>query len=234
LREGWTPDSRRAYLVALNEASTFVAGEGMPKFLETIRKEFVATLTAKETADLAELLKPAAVEDDIVSVTSRAVVKKWTIEDFTAALDQPAKGNAERGAVLFREALCTRCHRAGARGPAVGPDLTYVGNRFSRQDLLGSILTPSKVVAENYRGVRVSTTDGRVMSGRVVTGGDFRSQILRISTDPLRPSAVVEIDKKDIEGVRESEVSPMPTGLVDGLTADEVLDLLAYLTSVKS
>lgn len=234
VREGWTPESRQAYLAALNDASTFVAGEGMPRFLENIRKEFVATLTEQETAQFADLLKPASVEDETVTASSRPVVKKWTIDDFTPLLDQLPKGNAERGAVLFKEALCVRCHRAGARGPAVGPDLTYVGNRFSRQDLLGSILTPSKVVAENYRGVSVTTTDGRVISGRVVPGGDFRSQILRVSTDPLRPSAVVEIDKKDVEAVRESDVSPMPTGLVDGLTADEVLDLLAYLTSTKS
>jgi putative heme-binding domain-containing protein len=234
VREGWTPESRRAYLTSMNEASTFVAGEGMPRFLENIRKEFVATLTEKETADLAELLKPAAVVEETIAASSRPVVKQWTIDDFTPLLNQPGKGNVERGAVLFREALCVRCHRAGARGPAVGPDLTYVGNRFSRQDLLGSILTPSKVVAENYRGVNVRTNDGRVITGRVVTGGDYRSQVLRIATDPLRPSMIVEIDKKEIEAVKESDVSPMPTGLVDGFTADEVLDLLAYLTSTKS
>ncbi|OAI53672.1 hypothetical protein AYO47_04215 [Planctomyces sp. SCGC AG-212-M04] len=234
VREGWSPESRRAYLTSLNEASTFVAGEGMPKFLESIRKEFVATLTAKEAAGLAEFLKPAVVVEETIAASPRPTVKHWTIEDFTTLLNQPAKGNAERGAVLFREALCVRCHRAGARGPAVGPDLTYVGNRFSRQDLLGSILTPSKVVAENYRGVNVTTTDGRVITGRVVTGGDYRSQVLKIATDPLRPSTIVEIDKKEIEAVKESDVSPMPTGLVDGFTADEVLDLLAYLTSAKS
>jgi putative heme-binding domain-containing protein len=234
VREGWTPESRRAYLTALNDASTFVAGEGMPKYLDHIRKEFVATLTEDEAAEFADLLKPAALAEEIIPATTRQVVKKWAVDDFATLLDQPAKGNTERGAALFREALCVRCHRAGARGPAVGPDLTHVGGRFSRLDLLASILTPSKVVAESYRGVNVTTNDGRVISGRVVTGGDYRSQVLRIATDPLRPSTVVEVDKKEIEAVRESDVSPMPTGLVDGFTAEEVLDLLAFLASGKS
>jgi hypothetical protein len=59
--------------------------------------------------------------------------------------------------------------------------------------------------------------------------GDYRSEKLRLSTQPLRPAEFVELDKKQIEEVRESELSPMPEGLLDGFRAEDVLDLLAFL-----
>jgi putative heme-binding domain-containing protein len=95
--------------------------------------------------------------------------------------------------------------------------------------MLESILNPSKVIADNYRNVQISTTDGRQIVGRVVVEGDFRSEKLRIATEPLRPSAIVEISKLEIEQTHEAESSPMPHGLLDSFTAQEILDLLAFL-----
>jgi putative heme-binding domain-containing protein len=157
-------------------------------------------------------------------------VKQWTIVDFETALSSAGQpGDPAKGANVFRDALCARCHRAGARGPAVGPDLTHVAGRFSRRDILESILSPSKVVADNYRNVQIITTDGRQIVGRVVMEGDFRSEKLRIATEPLRPAAVVELSKREIDQAREAETSPMPQGLLDSFTQQEILDLLAFL-----
>jgi len=130
---------------------------------------------------------------------------------------------------VFHEALCARCHRVGVRGPAIGPDLTHVASRFSRRDILESILRPSASVAEIYRNVQVVTEDGRVVTGRVVSAGDFRSQLLRLNTDQLRPGRVVEVDKRTIEEFRELETSPMPEGLLNTFTREDIADLLAYL-----
>jgi putative heme-binding domain-containing protein len=176
------------------------------------------------------VLAAAAPPDDETPPPARPVVKKWTLDDLAPLLAGSArKGDAARGAVVFRDALCVRCHRVGARGPAVGPDLTHVSGRFSRRDMLESILTPSKVVAENYRNVQVSTTDGQNVIGRVLLEGDYRSEKLRIATDPLRPSVVVELSKREVEQYRESDTSPMPQGLLDTFRAEEVLDLVAFL-----
>ena len=78
----------------------------------------------------------------------------------------------------------------------------------------------------------VSPTLGLTMVpiiGRPVTSGDYRAEKLRIATDPLRPSVVVELDKKEIELHRLAATSPMPAGLLDTFTRDEIADLLAYL-----
>jgi putative heme-binding domain-containing protein len=233
-REGWTPATRRQYFETLRDAAGFVAGEGMPKFLAHFREEATATLTEAERKELGDLLKAEPAAEEFAPPPARPLVKAWTLEDLQPLwADNERRGDAARGAVLFREALCVRCHKAGLRGPAVGPDLTYVAGRFSRRDLLASMLTPSQVVAENYRNVQVTTTDGRVLLGRVVVGGDYRSETLRIATDPLKPTAVIELSKRDIESTRESPISPMPEGLLNTLKLEEILDLLTFLEQGK-
>lgn len=233
-REGWTPATRKQYFETLRDAAGFVAGEGMPKFLAHFREEATATLTDAERRELGDLLKTEPAAEEFAPPPARPLVKAWTLEELQPLwADNERRGDAARGAVLFREALCVRCHKAGLRGPAVGPDLTYVAGRFSRRDLLASMLTPSQVVAENYRNVQVTTTDGRVLLGRVVVGGDYRSETLRIATDPLKPTAVIELSKRDIESTRESPTSPMPEGLLNTLKLEEILDLLTFLEQGK-
>jgi putative heme-binding domain-containing protein len=192
-----------------------------------------ATISVAERDALADLLTSRVVEEETLPPT-RPLVKQWSLDDLAGRLDDSTqRGNAARGATVFRDALCARCHRSGARGPAVGPDLTHVAGRFGQRDILESILAPSKVVAENYRNVQVITSDGRQIVGRIVAEGDYRSEKLVIATEPLRPSAVVALSKREIEQYREIETSPMPQGLLDSFTAQEVLDLLAFLTNVS-
>lgn len=228
-RNGWTPELRHSYFAALREAANAVSGEGMPRFLEQIRKEAVATLTDDERRELAPLLAADAIPVDPLPPL-RPVVQKWTTSDAEMLLGRENEGDAAKGETIFRDALCVRCHRTGARGPAVGPDLTHVAGRFSRRDILESILNPSRVIAENYRNVAVQTLDGRTLTGRVIVGGDYRSEVLKLATDPLNPGAVVEIHKREIESSRESDVSPMPSGLLDSFPPEDVRDLLAYLS----
>jgi putative heme-binding domain-containing protein len=234
VHEGWTPETRRLYFTALRDARRFVGGQGMPGFLDQIKTDAVATLTDVEKQQLADILDPPKEVDEPLPPT-RPIVKKWTLDELaklTAAGDSSEpqrRGDAAKGAVVFREALCSRCHRAGLSGPAVGPDLTFVAARFSRRDILHSVLEPSAAVAEQYRNTEIITDDGRTLVGRVVSEGDFRSEKLLINTDPLRPSRVTEVDKKQIAEHRAIGTSPMPEGLLDGFTPAEVLDLLAFL-----
>lgn len=229
VRHGWTLANRETYFRMLNNGQNFIAGEGMPKFLSTIRTEAIATLTEHEKEQLAKLLEPSVNELEPLP-QQRPLVRQWSAKELADLISQSTyQPDATRGATVFRDALCSRCHRSGARGPAVGPDLTHVGNRFSRRDLIESIVEPSKVVAENYRSLQVVTNDGRTFIGRAILEGDYRSQILRLNTDPLKPNEVVELDKREIESSRESPLSPMPAGLLDSFTAEEVLDLLKYL-----
>jgi len=229
LKQGWTPASRRAYFQALQDARRFVGGEGFPAFLEKLRVDAEATLGADERLQLADLLAaPQQVDEPLPP--PRAKVQTWSLDDVPKlAAKDAGRGNAERGAKVFRDALCSRCHRAGLTGPAVGPDLTFAARRFSRSDMLESIIAPSRSVAENYRNVIVVTEAGKVHVGRLLNEGDFRSEKLKLSIDALRPGEVVEVDKKDIVEQRPHDTSPMPQGLLDTFTRDEIADLLTFL-----
>jgi len=233
-REGWTLEARRTVFETLGELDrTVIGGEGMPGFLRQIREELIATLTESESTALGDLVMPGnEVEPPVLSI-DRPVVKKWLAGDLSSLLAEgKTKPDPRRGRELFQVALCSRCHRAGNVGGTVGPDLTSVAGRFGRRDILLSILEPSRVVDGKYHSEQIVTIDGRVLVGRIVTGGDFRSTKIRLATDPLRPGQVIEIDKADIEMHRPSPQSPMPAGLLDTLTPDQIRDLLAFLERI--
>lgn len=229
VREGWTPAARKAYFTTLRDAARVVGGEGLPTFLDRLKTDSMATLSEPERRELVELLSPSKVEDEPLP-PARAKVKAWSLDDLAEFTNKDAPiGNAERGAKIFRDALCNRCHRSGLAGPAVGPDLTFVARRFSRRDMLEAMVEPSKSVAENYRNVSVATSEGKVHIGRLLNEGDFRSEKLRLNVDPLHPSQIVEIDKKEIAEQKMHDTSPMPQGLLDTFTSQEIADLLVYL-----
>ncbi len=229
-RHGWTAGHRRLYFNTLREAQRFVSGQGMPTFLDKLRTDAVATLSEDERSALAKWISPSQTPANEPLPDPRPHVQKWTLDDLAAFVgEEPLPGDPTRGALIFRDALCSRCHRAGLTGPAVGPDLTYLARRFTRADMLDSILKPSRVVAENYRNVQIVTESGKAYVGRLLTDGDFRSEKLRLSVDPLHPGKFVELDKKEIVEAEMMESSPMPEGLLDSFTREEIADLLAFL-----
>jgi putative heme-binding domain-containing protein len=127
---------------------------------------------------------------------------------------------------MFHEALCSRCHRLAGEGAAVGPDLSSVAARFGRRDLLEAILLPSKVIDDKYRSTMFITRDGHMVVG-IVTGADAES--ILVASNSLLPEKTERVLKTEIDEQQASLVSPMPAGLLDTLSKDELLDLLAYL-----
>jgi len=107
-------------------------------------------------------------------------------------------------------------------------DLTAVSRRLNTRELLEAIVDPSKEISDQYGTVVVSRRDGSQVSGRVI---NFAGGAIHISTDLFDPSAVIKIPEADVESITRSKVSLMPTGLLDVLQGQEILDLLAFLKS---
>ena len=150
--------------------------------------------------------------------------------DTVAALSsQGSAGRSfENGKRTFAAARCVVCHRFDGEGGATGPDLTNVAGRFSYRDLADSLINPSKVISDQYGASVIETGDGKVITGRVV--GDDEKKIT-VQTDPEDATKIVEIAKDNIESKAASRVSLMPDKLLDTLSEQEVLDLIAYLMS---
>jgi putative heme-binding domain-containing protein len=106
--------------------------------------------------------------------------------------------------------------------------LTGLAGRFTTRDLLESIVAPSKVISDQYAALIFSTSDGKVVTGRIM---NLHNDVMTINTNMLDPSAQVNIDRRKIEEQKPSPVSMMPEGLLNSLNREEVLDLIAYLLS---
>ncbi|MEO2017535.1 MAG: PVC-type heme-binding CxxCH protein [Fuerstiella sp.] len=142
-----------------------------------------------------------------------------------------SRGNVNRGREIFaatEKSLCIRCHRLGAQGGRIGPDLTGIGRRFSRIHLIESILEPSRTVAPSYATIVVAMNDGKVLSGIRVSETD---ELLVLGDNQGK---LHQIARSDVEEITTQTVSTMPDGLEKKLTDREFADLLAFLESEKT
>jgi putative heme-binding domain-containing protein len=161
---------------------------------------------------LAALDKPATPAP--AQVVQRPFVKQWTMADFDAFTISQRAGDRARGGRLFTELGCAQMSPSGKRRRAGGADLTAVGARFDRRALLESVIEPSRVIADVYRGVTISTKSGAIHDGRIVSE-DAKS--VTLATNPADPDHREHVSKQEIVSRRVSDVSAMPEGLLNTL-----------------
>jgi putative heme-binding domain-containing protein len=138
-------------------------------------------------------------------------------------------GDPSRGEKLFwsEPVRCGNCHRIGERGTPVGPDLSTVGKLRTRDDLLESLLEPSRRIEPKYATYLAVTTNGVSLTG-VLVSRDENRLVLRDGQ-----SKEIVLAAKDVEEFRPSRASLMPDGQLADLTAQEAADLIDYLASRK-
>jgi putative heme-binding domain-containing protein len=227
---GWTLDQRRVYFEWLNAAAAgkITGGISLSLFLREIREDAIASLSESEKAALGPLLIEPKRDRATTSAPPPKLVRHWTAADLLPHAEQSLAGRSfAAGKAALESASCLRCHRFGEEGENVGPNLTVVGNRFSAADLLEAILLPSKIVPDQYAATDLILRDGRVINGQIEREDDTR---LTVRENALRPETAT-ILKRDVRLRRRSAVSPMPQGLLDALTRDQILDMIAYLRS---
>ncbi len=223
---GWTPELRRAFFKWFNMATVkFRGGASLTKYLANFKRDAVAALPEADKKQLGDLLADVT-PPPAAPLKPRAYVKDWRLGEILPEVEKPLGGrNFGKGKAAFEGALCQTCHRLGFDGGTVGPDLTAVGNRFSRRDLLESIMEPSKVVMEQYQTTTLFKKGGDAVTGRLVDEDDTNIVLI---TNPFIGDRT-EVPKAAVERRERSPISPMPPGLVNILTKEEILDLVAYL-----
>ncbi len=137
--------------------------------------------------------------------------------------------DAGRGrAVFFGEtAGCSRCHRAGAEGRDVGPDLSLIGEKFDRRGLLDAVLNPSAAILAGYEAQLLLLESGETVTG-FVSAEDAASVTLR----PVE-GAPRSIPRTSIARRRILDLSLMPDNAALGLDAGQIADLVAFLASLS-
>ncbi len=229
LHTGWTPAQRAEYFGWYLKAANFKGGASLRGFLALMKGDAVATLAETEKTELRPILEAKPIAATPVTGKPRPVVKQWKLDELAPLVEKGlVKRDFDRGRRLFGEANCFACHRFDNEGGAQGPDLTMVSGRFNVRDLLESVLDPNKEISDQYAAVVITTTDGKVVTGRIV---NYAGDNMSVMTNMLDPNGQARVNAKRVESIEKSKVSMMPVGLLDTLKEDEILDLVAYLLS---
>lgn len=149
---------------------------------------------------------------------------KARLKKFLGALE--LTGNARRGRQVFRERSCFNCHRLGGEGVFVGADLFTIKD-MSRRELLNNILSPNLFFMPNFQVFVTEDEDGELVEG-LLAGSNSVTVTLRRAL-----GAETVLHRKSMKRLKGINVSLMPEGLLEGLSDQQVADLLEFIQSSK-
>ena len=135
-----------------------------------------------------------------------------------------SQANLASGRLVF-EKTCGKCHKLFGTGGMIGPDITGA-QRHNLDYLLENVLDPSAAVSRDWLTQVIQTTDGRVLSGLIVSETE---QAVTIQT--IEERIVVPVN--EIAARKVSPTSMMPDGILKPLSAGEIRDLFGYLQSPR-
>jgi putative heme-binding domain-containing protein len=140
-----------------------------------------------------------------------------------------ASGKAANGEKHFKagKGTCIACHKIGDTGRAIGPDLSHIGAIRTERDLLESILFPSNTLARDYEAHIIETSDGQQTLGVIKSHTAEGLLVLDIAGQEKN------IPHQTITGDTTLTTSLMPMGLDQTIPENELLDLVAWLRSLK-
>lgn len=216
----------RLSLAVRKEATAAIGGSygGEERILELLRAE-----------QLPENLIPSAVTG--VSRAWRKSVRAEAASYLDNASDEEnplppmnellaMEGSVEKGLVVFKN-NCAVCHQVGAIGMDFGPKLTEIGSKLSKEAQYISILHPDAGISFGYEGYLIEMKDGSSMGGIIAsqTETDIELKVPGGSTIPIKTA--------DMQRMEQMEHSMMPAGLEKTMSTEELVDLVAYLMSLK-
>ncbi len=139
-----------------------------------------------------------------------------------------AKGKRLLEASAKNDMQCLKCHTVRGAGGQVGPDLSVIGKKASRENLYESIILPSKAIADQYLQWKIDKNDGISVSGLIVEETPTSITLRDANAKDTK------IDKKDVDVRTKSPVSIMPENIVSFMNEDELTDVVEYLFSLKT
>jgi putative heme-binding domain-containing protein len=145
------------------------------------------------------------------------------MERFKPALT--LRGSADRGQNIFRQ-RCAECHFSAGQS-SFGPALLRAMH-FSRDQLLSSILQPNLAVRPDYVTQVLVSKEGLSMVGIISDETPSTVTLKQIGGN------TIVWPRLNIEAIQAQDWSLMPEGLELGMTAQDMADLLDYLSkSIK-
>jgi len=182
-------------------------------------KERIARVATKSTNPLIPELFERFLPADARTIVSETIAPR---EEVLAL-----HGDAARGAALLNNTArlsCLQCHQFQSAGRPFGPEFKKACKEKTRAQILDSILQPSREIAPEY-ALHTVEYDDDVLSGIILNRNSERVIV--------RDAAAVdhEILTPKVKSIRPQQLSAMPEGLLAGLSAQQVADLVEALTA---
>ncbi|HEY5913316.1 MAG TPA: PVC-type heme-binding CxxCH protein [Verrucomicrobiae bacterium] len=130
------------------------------------------------------------------------------------------RGRTDRGRGVF-QSHCSACHQAGGAGEFLGPDLTGA-RTFSKERLLSAIVEPSVSVAAEFATCVVETEEGENLVGIKTDDNPASITLRQVGGASVWP-------RLNVRFAQTQFWSLMPEGLEQGLTTQDMADLLDFL-----
>lgn len=199
-----------AYELLLTEFELLQSGELMPE----VHLDLVIAMENSES-------------DEVRKAISEYQAQKPEGDKLAQFRESLYGGNVNRGRRIFYTdvaAQCIRCHVIDERGADVGPELTNIASRLTREQLLLSLVDPSAQPVSGFTLISITTQEGEEIRG-----------IYREETDThltlVSGGSAVVIAKSDIS-IREQSPSAMPS-MANLLTPYQIRDLVEYISTLR-
>jgi putative heme-binding domain-containing protein len=188
---------------------------------EPARREVLAAATARPDPQVRDLFERFIPDEERVKRLGTVIRPDQLLS---------LKGDVARGRELFFKSAatqCVNCHRVAGTGSTLGPDLSEIGKKYTRAQLLESILEPSKFVDPKYVTYLLETTGGQTYTGLLAEKTDAEV-VLRDAADKQ-----IRVPKEKVALLEPQKKSLMPEQLLRDLTAEQAADLIEFLASLK-
>jgi putative membrane-bound dehydrogenase-like protein len=217
LAAAWAKPGRRlALLQAAEFFNTRTQEDLIRDGLNDSNKDVAAQ--AKKLADAWKISNSAPTGPKLITMKPEAIL----------AAAMKMKGDAARGEGVYSKLTCNKCHTVKADEPIRGPYLPNVAKTYKREQLIESILLPSKTLAQGFVTNIFILNDGKSVVGFVTNEAAEEVTIRNAEGNELK------IKVEDIDERAKQTISVMPEGLVKDLTLDDFAALIAYLESLAS
>ncbi|WDI44247.1 PVC-type heme-binding CxxCH protein [Bremerella sp. P1] len=250
-----TPEQKLALTTAISNSSTGQANAWLRRTLNDssadlqIRRAAVKGLANNEKSakQLLELAKSGKLDPELMQAAAAPLkiavwndVRNQANEIFPQPpskdnkplppMDQlvKMKGSVDSGKKVFTtEGTCNKCHIVNNQGKEVGPNLSEIGSKLSREAMFEAILYPSAGISHNYENWAVLTDSGTAISG--LKTSETGDSITITNAEGLART----IPKDEVEEIRKLPISVMPNDLQKLMTVQELVDVVDYISTLK-
>ncbi len=136
-------------------------------------------------------------------------------------------GNSDKGKEIY-SMYCSACHVAGDSGIEFGPSLSDIGNKLSKNFLYSNIIDPSAGISFGYEGYTLAMKDGKTYTGYILSRTEDELTL------KMMGGTQIAVNLNDIDKLTAMEKSLMTEGLHKVMNEEEMVDLVAYLGTLKT